>query len=396
MNDKEPSYQDLEIQIAELKKQNEILILQSASVLDNGSEQYCSSIINKIGDPIFVKDEQSKLLFVNDAFCEIFGLSRVDALGKTLAEFVAAEERESFLKIDKQVLASGIENINEETLTLGSGQTRIISTRKTRFIDAEGKVRLIGIIRDITKRYEVEKALKESEALLKDLNSTKDRLFSIIAHDLRNPLHNILGLSELLLEKAKAERDHESTKYIDLILTSAHNTYILLENLLNWAKSETNQISFNPQKIRFSSLISEILELEDTQAKSKKISLELAPVNSLEVFADVNMLKTVLRNLISNAIKYTNSGGQIRVLVTPAKDHIEITISDNGIGIKQERLDGLFEIAQNSTTKGTANEIGSGLGLVLCKEFVEKHQGRIWVEINKQSGCDFKFTLPMQ
>lgn len=391
-----PTYQDLENQLAVVIKQNEILSIQAASALVNGSESYFSSIINNIGDPIFVKDEQSRLLFVNDAFCEMFNLARIEILGKTLAEHVAPEERESFLKIDRKVLESGVENINEETLTLYEGQTRIISTRKTRFIDVDGRVRLIGIIRDITKRYEAEKALKESEVKLKELNSTKDRLFSIIAHDLRNPLHNILGLSELLLENAKAEHHLESIKFLDLIITSAHNTNTLLENLLNWARSETNQISFNPKKIRFSSLISEILELEDTQAKSKKISLELAPVNGLEVFADVNMLKTVLRNLISNAIKYTHPGGQIRILVTPTNDHIEITISDNGIGIKQERLDGLFEIAQNSTTKGTANEIGSGLGLVLCKEFVEKHQGRIWVEINNQSGCDFKFTLPTQ
>jgi len=246
-NDK-PEYSELEIQIAELKKQNEILRLHSLIQSDEERDFYYSNVLNSIGDPIFVKDEQSRILNVNDAFCQMFGLSRADILGKTLAEDVSPEERESFLKIDTQVIRDGVENINEESLTVREGETRVISTKKNRFIDSEGKIFLVGIIRDITQRYNAEKALKESEAQLKELNATKDKLFSVIAHDLRNPIHNILGLSELLIKKVNDFGDEESEKYVSFINSSAKNTFTLLENLLNWSKSETNLINFNPKK----------------------------------------------------------------------------------------------------------------------------------------------------
>jgi len=246
-NDK-PEYSELEIQIAELKKQNEILRLHSLIQSDEERDFYYSNVLNSIGDPIFVKDEQSRILNVNDAFCKMFGLSRADILGKTLAEDVSPEERESFLKIDTQVIRDGVENINEESLTVREGETRVISTKKNRFIDSEGKIFLVGIILDITQRYNAEKALKESEAQLKELNATKDKLFSVIAHDLRNPIHNILGLSELLIKKVNDFGDEESEKYVSFINSSAKNTFTLLENLLNWSKSETNLINFNPKK----------------------------------------------------------------------------------------------------------------------------------------------------
>lgn len=146
-----------------------------------------------MGDSIFVKDAQSRLLLVNNAFCELFNLSRTEIIGKTLAENVPADERESFLKIDKAVIAEGIENINEETLTINN-VTKIISTRKSRFIDSNGKKFLVGAIRDITEKKNAERALKENENRYRKLNATKDKLLSIIAHDLRSPFNNIIGL----------------------------------------------------------------------------------------------------------------------------------------------------------------------------------------------------------
>lgn len=394
-NDK-PEYSELEIQIADLKKQNEILRLHSLIQSDEERDFYYSNVLNSIGDPIFVKDEQSRILNVNDAFCKMFGLSRTDILGKTLAEDVSPEERESFLKIDTQVIRDGVENTNEESLTVRAGETLMISTKKNRFINSEGKIFLVGIIRDITKRYNAEKALKESEAQLKELNATKDKLFSVIAHDLRNPVHNILGLSELLIKKVNDFGDEESEKYVSFINSSAKNTFTLLENLLNWSKSETNLINFNPKKIILSNVILEIIKLEKSLANTKNISLDYFALDEIEVYADENVLNTILRNLISNAIKFTSIGGHIRVFTISKEDHVEITISDDGIGMNKEKLKGLFNITSNSTTMGTANEKGSGLGLVLCKEFVEKHKGKIWVESEEGKGSDFKFTLPFK
>lgn len=382
------TYQELENQIVELKRQNEILKLHSFIQKEKRREYYYTSILNNIGDPVFVKDDQSRLLMVNDAFCEIFNLQRDQIIGKTLSEDVSPEERDIFLKIDKQVLENGIENINEETLTVRGGETRIISTKKTRFLDADNKKYLVGVIHDITDR-------KKTENSLKELIATKDKLFSIVAHDLRSPFNSIIGFSELLIENSNDILLEDSEQYIKIINSSAKNTLILLDNLLNWAKSQTGQLSFNPEKILFSEVAQEIITLSKSIAKSKNIALECSCTDNLEIYVDVNMLNTVLRNLISNAIKFTNVGGHIKVSAASKQDHVKITISDNGIGIPKEKCNELFSIASNTTTPGTADENGSGLGLVLCKEFIQKNNGDIWVESEENKGSNFIFTLPI-
>lgn len=381
------TYQELENQIVELKKQNEILKLHSFIQKEKRREYYYNSILNNIGDPVFVKDDQSRLLMVNDAFCEIFHLQRDQIIGKTLSEDVSPEEQDIFLKIDKQVLENGLENINEETLTVRGGETRIISTKKKRFLDADNKKYLVGVIHDITER-------KKTENSLKELIATKDKLFSIIAHDLRSPFNGIIGFSELLIENSNDILLEDSEQYIKIINSAAKNTLILLDNLLNWAKSQTGQLSFNPEKVLLSEVVQEIITLSKTIAKSKNIALEYAGTDNLEIFVDVNMLNTVLRNLISNAIKFTNVGGHIKVSAALKQDQVEITISDNGIGINKEKLTKLFSISSNTTTLGTEDENGSGLGLVLCKEFIQKNNGDIWVESEENKGSNFIFTLP--
>lgn len=388
------TYQELENQIVKLKKQNDILRLQSSNHEEAGREYYYNSILNNIGDPVFVKDDQSRFLFLNEAACKIFGLSRSEVVGKTLGENIPPDEMEIFLKVDKQVLENGIENINEEQLTISGGQTRMLSTKKTRFIDAKGKKYLVGVVHDITKRIKRDDLLKISEKQLKELNATKDKLFSIIAHDLRSPFINIIGLSELILEK---DIDfNESKKYIQILNSSAEKTLVLLDNLLNWAKSQTGQLHYNPKKILFSNVIVEIISLNKSPAETKNISLNYFTSTEIEVYADENMLKTVLRNIISNAIKFTNFGGQIEVFAILKQEHVEITISDNGIGMNEEKRKGLFDITSTTTIVGTANENGSGLGLVLCKEFVKKNYGKIWVESEEGKGSAFKFTLPFK
>jgi len=388
------TYQDLENQIVELKKQNEILRLHSSiHVEDEEREYYYNSILNGVGDPVFVKDNQSRLLIVNDAFTEIFDLNRDGIIGRTLAEDVTPKERESFLKIDKKVLKDGLESINEESLTVRGGETRIISTKKTRFIDSEGKKYLVGVIHDITDRKKAENLIIESEEQLKELNATKDKLFSIIAHDLRSPFNNIIGLSDLLLENIISFE--ESEKYIKILNSSAKNTLVLLDNLLNWAKSQTGHLRFKPENILFSEIILKNISLNRLLAETKNISINYFSSDDVEVYADENMLKTVLRNLISNAIKFTNVGGNIKIYAILKQDHVEITISDNGIGMNEKKRKSLFDIS-TKTTLGTANENGSGLGLVLCKEFVMKNKGEIWVESEEGKGSSFKFTLPLK
>lgn len=354
------SYQEMENQIVELKKQNDILRLKASIQDEARGPHYCTGILNIMGDPVFVKDNHSRLLIVNDAFCTIFNLERKDIIGKTLGEHVPAHESENFLKIDRQVLDDGIENQNEESLTANGSETMTISTRKKRFLDAEGNKYIVGVIHDITERKKAEDSLKDSEKQLKELNTTKDKLFSIIAHDLIGPFNNIIGLSELLIEDSIDFED--SKKYIKILNSSAKNTLNLLANLLKWAKSQTGQLQFKPEKILFSDAILEIISLHKLLAETKNIALNYFSSDAVEVYADENMLKTVLRNLISNAIKFTNEGGHVRVLAMSRQNHVEITISDNGIGMSEEKSKGLFDLTSMTTTVGSENKNGSGLG----------------------------------
>ncbi|NOQ27245.1 MAG: hypothetical protein GQ564_17935 [Bacteroidales bacterium] len=237
--------------------------------------------------------------------------------------------------------------------------------------------------------------LKVNESKLKEINDTKDKLFSIIAHDLKNPFSSILGFSELLIKNIGNYNAEKSENFLKLINSSIRNTIVLLDNLLNWVKSQSGQLNFTPEKNDLSLIIQEIIEISNIIASIKNISFNNLQSDSLEVYADQNMLKTVLRNLVFNSIKFTNHGGEIDIYAKQIHEFIEITVSDNGVGIYEEDIKKLFNLETNITTTGTNNEKGSGLGLVLCKEFVEIHGGEIWVESEKGKGSDFKFTLPL-
>jgi len=388
------SRQELENQIDELKKQNDILKSKYLSQKEE-KEYYYHAIINSIGDPIFVKDEDSRLLLFNEAFCQIFQLTRADIIGKTLAEDVPPDERESFLKIDKQVIADGIENINEETLTVRGKPMRTISTRKTRFIDPDGKKFLVGIIHDITELKKVEESLRHSKAQLTKLNDTKDKIFSIVAHDLKGPFYTILEFSKLLGKDAKKIYSEAHKTYLDNINLSVKSSLILLDNLFNWAKSQTGQMNTDVAKINLATIINDIIEETSTAATVKNISIHYMPPNKITIYSHEHMLKVILRNLIYNAVKFTKSGGEIHIFNSINQDHVEVTVSDNGVGIIKNIQDKLFDLSANVISVGTENEIGSGLGLVLCKELVSVLGGTIWVESIEGKGSNFKFTLPL-
>ncbi|MRI01692.1 PAS domain S-box protein [Kriegella sp. EG-1] len=398
--------QDLINQIAKLKKQNKFLLshttLNSQEKIElqiikdevDESEKYTQTLLNTMGDSVFVKNDKSELIMVNDAFSKMFNLPRNEIIGKTLADNVPVNERESFLKIDNQVLADGIENINEETLTLEGKDTRIISTRKSRYIDANGEKSLVGVIRDITERKKAEMALAESEANFRKLNATKDKLFSVIAHDLRGPFNNIIGLLKMI-DLATTDQK-ETEEIISLINTTANKTLVLLDNLLHWARSQTGELLVRPTVISLAKVINHTIAHQQSIAKAKNIKLYSNNLINTELHTDENILKTVLRNLISNAIKFTRSQGEIIVGSTINDNLVEISVSDNGVGMNQEKIDSLFEIASNKTTMGTAREKGSGFGLVLCKEFVNKLNGTITVESELEKGSTFKIAIPIK
>ena len=263
------------------------------------------------------------------------------------------------------------------------------------FVISGSCIGFIMLLKEIDEKTILEKniIIQQSKLKLEELHLTQNKLFSIIAHDLRNPFNNIIGLSELLKENGMSEV--ESVEYIDLINSTAKNTLNLLDNLLNWAKSQTGQLSFIPEKIILSRFITEILWLKESRAKTKNISLKYAPTSDIVLYTDRNILGTILRNLISNAIKFTNQGGCIDILTTTSDNEVEISICDNGVGMSEETIRKIFDPSTTMTSLGTNSEGGSGLGLALCREFVKGLDGHLWVESEVGQGSNFKFILPL-
>jgi len=345
---------------------------------------------------ILIDDEDGFFKFFNNKFCEIFGYTRKEIDQLSIRHLVHPDDVEwvmnhhdNRMRDEKVIAKYEFRGIRKNGTTVHLMVSVVPVKPNDKIIGSK------SYIWDITERKHAEQIINENEIQLRELNATKDKLFSIIAHDLRSPFNGILGFSELLIENIKDFELVESEKYLGIINSSAKNTLNLLDNLLNWAKSQTGQIAFKPKKIILASIISETLELSQAIAIGKGISLAHKEPDDMEAYADKNMLKIVLRNLISNAIKFTKSGGNISVLAKTNQNHVEIAISDNGIGMNEETINKLFSIETNKTTIGTENETGSGLGLILCKELVEKQGGKIWVESELGKGSVFKFSLPM-
>ena len=236
-------------------------------------------------------------------------------------------------------------------------------------------------------------AIKTSE--LKEMNASKDKFFSIIAHDLKNPFNTIIGFSEMLKEAVITNDSSTIFKYASMINVSSVQTFRLLENLLEWAGSQRGKISFSPVSINLKDVVAEELILVGEMARRKGIEISNMVTSEFLVTADKNMLKTILRNLITNAIKFTYKKGKIEVNARIINDQMEISVSDNGIGMSADIISKLFRIDSNLATRGTEDEKGTGLGLVLCREFVSRHDGRIWAESEEGKGSTFKFILPL-
>ncbi len=236
--------------------------------------------------------------------------------------------------------------------------------------------------------------LKESNNQLSLLNATKDKLLSIIGHDLRNPFNVVIGFSELLLERANELPKETMLQYAGHIHTASKKGQDLLENLLNWSRAQTGRLKYNPALINLAQITQDTVAFVEGSAQKKKITLQQEIDSAISAEADENMLKTVLRNLVTNAIKFTPEGGKITISSSRKDDHIEVSVRDTGVGIPQDRLNKLFSIDTNVSTPGTADETGTGLGLVLCKEFIKKHGGEIRVESEPGKGSSFIFSLP--
>ncbi|MDP3352984.1 MAG: HAMP domain-containing sensor histidine kinase [Flavobacteriaceae bacterium] len=245
------------------------------------------------------------------------------------------------------------------------------------------------------KLKEANKQIEQSNIELLKLNAEKDKFFSIIAHDLKSPFNSIIGFSELLIIKVQKKEMEAIEKYANIIQLSSMRAMDLLINLMDWARSQTGRMEFNPLNLDISILIDEIVLLLNDAALQKSITIHKNLVKQTIIYADKDMISMVLRNLISNAIKFTNIGGIITITTVESSNELLVSVGDNGVGIPKSSIEKLFRIDENFSTSGTQNEKGTGLGLILCKEFVEKHSGKLTVNSEIGKGSVFSFTIPL-
>lgn len=236
--------------------------------------------------------------------------------------------------------------------------------------------------------------LRKSEEELRTLNNTKDKFFSIIAHDLKNPLGGLVSLTELMMTNFSKLEEEQKKEIVVLINQSSRQINTLLTNLLHWSRVQLGKMPFRPEILNMNNCITECFDLQSINASSKNISLINQSSINDTVWADPNMISLVLRNLVSNAVKFTPRNGQVTISTTMiSTDTLQVSISDTGQGLTEEEKAKLFRLDINFTTSGTENEPGTGLGLILCKECIERHGGKIWVESEYSKGCNFIFTL---
>ncbi len=247
-----------------------------------------------------------------------------------------------------------------------------------------------------TKQIEEQNRLIVSQNQeLNELNHTKDKLFSIIGHDLGNQFNIILGFLEVLVSDFKKLDAGKVEYHLNNIRKLAKHAYELLENLLTWSKMQAKMMTFNPVDFDVSLKITESIEMFEAAAAKKNIKIDLALTEQIRINADLNMFETVFRNLVGNAIKFTNENGTISISANREKSYCKISVKDDGVGISEENIAKIFRIDSKHKTPGTMGEKGTGLGLILCKEFVEKHGGQITVKSEIGKGSEFSFTLPL-
>lgn len=236
--------------------------------------------------------------------------------------------------------------------------------------------------------------LKQSEEALKNLNATKDKIFSILAHDLKSPFNTLIGFSQLLLNNQGGYSKEEELKLIQMINISCKKASGLLENLMQWSLMQTGSLCGIPETFDLSQLIDSSVDLLSGSAKEKNIAIEKETVGEMAAYADKNMIETALRNLINNAIKFTLNGGLVRISAREKPDCLEVSVSDTGVGIPEDALAGLFSVDKGREAEGAAQERGGGIGLIICREFVEKNGGTIRARSKAGEGAEFIFTVP--
>ena len=342
-----------------------------------------------------VDHETGEFLEVNNSVLESTGYTKEEFLKLDYWDITPKAYEAQEIKQLETLNETGHFGPNFKEYIRKDGSRYPLSISGSLFIDTDGRKVVWGIIEDISERKEKEVIIKKQNEELQKLNATKDKFFSIIAHDLKNPFSAIIGFSNVLLKKIKNKDIEAIDEYAQIINHSSKNALALLTNLMEWSRSQTGRMEFNPTYFDIQPIVNEAVLLMKGNADQKSIAISNTVLPGIPVNADKAMLSTVLRNLISNAIKFTQPNGEITIASTVKEHELIISVTDNGVGISENQLDKIFQLDKIYSTLGTQKEKGTGLGLILCKEFVEKNNGKIWVESTVNKGTTFYFSLPL-
>jgi len=390
-------------------------------------ENQLRTLMDNIPDFIYIKDQKSRFIVANKKLAAVTKAKNTKEMeGKTDHDYYNKSLADQFLKDEQEIMRSGKPLIGKtEPGKDEKGNDRVVSSTKIPLKNNDGEViGLVGIGRDITELKEAEeKIIAQAESLqetnveleekheeiqqqkeeiltqrdeLERLNASKDKFFSIIGHDLKNPFNAIISLSEHLSNNFGEMSDEEKLELIRLIYISSENAYELLENLLQWSRSQTGRIDYKPDVIDLEKILTNSIDFLKVNAEKKHISIHADLKEKLFVYADKNMVNTIFRNLINNAIKFTEEKGNISIGHKVEDDFVAISITDDGVGMDKETKDKLFNISEQHSASGTMGEAGTGLGLIICEEFIKKNRGKIIVESEQGKGSTFIVKLPKE
>jgi len=364
------------------------------------SREILDQVINAIPDPIFVKDEQHRLVVVNDAECRLIGLKREDVLGKTDYDFFPKDQVDVFREYDDHVLRTNGSSENEETIRDADGREKVILTKKTVFNDSKtGEKMLVGIIRDITERKQAEKALLDAKAAAEAVNKAKSQFMANMSHEIYTPMNGIIGMTELMLE---TQLSSDQREYLAMVKQSADSLLEIVNDILDFSKIEAGKVTLVPVEFKLDEVFEQIFHLLTPRGESKGLKMSWQILDHLPetLIGDPNRLKQVLVNLVGNAIKFTEQGEVRTVVYLELQTSDDITlhfvVSDTGVGIPLEKQKILFDAFTQVDSSITRKYGGTGLGLAICRQLLHMMQGDIWIESEPGKGSHFHFTAKFE
>lgn len=382
----------LQVHQVELEHQNEELRIAQEE-LEVSRNKYVN-LFDFSPVPYFTLNSDGIIKEVNLRASKMFEIDRNKLIGKNLISFIHLDEKDVFNSFIKTVFAYPAKHSCELKIINKNKRVFYVLLEGLKFDDTLESINQCQIaLIDLTEYKRVEDSLIGINEELKLLNDTKDKFFSIIAHDLRSPFQSLLSYSELLATEIETLSHEELLLYSKGLHNNLNNFYMLLENLLNWSIMQRNMLEYKPENLNLYEIVDKAIVTSNQIAGKKNISLSNKVNTGTLVYADADMLSSVLQNLIINAIKFTQINGNVIVSSIDNDSIVEVSVQDTGIGIEPANSSKLFNFNTIFTTNGTAGEKGTGLGLPLCKEFVERNEGKIWVESELGKGSKFKFTL---